>query len=212
MNFVFISKNELIEDSAKARICGPRALEVIKDHQLVAGLKVSCVVENAGRGKLTVTSCSEDLIEMDLIVDEPLPAGLALDLVVAYSRPQTMKKIFHLCTCLGVRSLSLVKTANVIAGYLQSKVLDKSEIRRQMILGCEQAGDAKFPEIYHFNNFYDFKNGDFVKNYSGQKLYGEISPQIIGKQSSSETLLLLGPESGLSSTEKQLLEQQGFLA
>ena len=218
MNYLFLAQSDLIENPASvspsefaAVLSSDRAREALKDHDLKAGLSISCVIENLGSGKVTIGACHPEKIEMTVTIQEALPARLPLDLVVAYSRPQTLKKLLQLSASVGLRSLSFVKTANVVPSYLQSKSLEPDQICRQFILGCEQAGDGVFPQLNQFKNFHEFIKSPMVLESKGQKLFGESASKVDICAASKETLLFLGPESGFTLEEKNILYKSGFM-
>lgn len=217
MNYLYISRSELRETSCpspngilQANIIGKRAGEVIKDHDLRSGLTIACVVENLGRGKVIIAGCSLDNIELQIKIEEPLPKRLELDLVIAYSRPQTLKKIFQLSASSGVRSLSFVRTQNVEKSYLKSKSLDLDQIQRQLILGCEQVGDGIFPVVNHYSNLGEFLDSNMLHGTNTFKLFGDVSSESNIIKRSGNIVLFLGPESGLTNQEKSTLISAGF--
>lgn len=217
MNYLYISQSELLESQEVANkseisacLTGLRAEEAIKDHDLKSGICISCVVEGSGRGKVTIGDCSKERVNLSVKIEEQLPPRLAVDLAVAYSRPQTLKKLFQLSASLGVRSLSFVKTENVVPSYLQSKSLEPLEIQRQLILGCEQAGDGVFPVINNYRSFYEFLNNPEIQNFKGHKLFGDIRSKPQTPATVAEAILFLGPESGFTEAEKEALKEAKF--
>jgi 16S rRNA (uracil1498-N3)-methyltransferase len=213
MNYLFISKSDLTPSknaSLQAIFVGSRAAEAIKAHDLKSGLNISCVVEDLGRGKVKVGECSQEMIELAVEIEGELPARTPLDLVVAYSRPQTIKKILQLAASTGLRSLSFIITENVVPSYLQSKTLETAEIRKHLILGLEQSGDGVFPELNHFKNFADFIRSGFITAHSGPKIFGDSDSKVSKYPTYSPSFVLIGPESGLTSWEKQTLLDRGF--
>lgn len=214
MNFLYIKLSEIKDTSSKnfyAIFSEERAIEALQDHSLKTGLQLSAVLEKTGRGKATILSCTSEKIELSLLIDCPLPERMPIDLVVAYCRPQTVKKLIHLAASLGLRSLSFVKTANVVASYLQSKSLTTTEVARQIRLGLEQAGDGVAPEINHFQRLSAFLESDIIKLRTGSKLFGDISAlSSLSGVGNSDSLLFLGPESGFIIEEKESLLASNF--
>ena len=217
MNYLFIAQSDLI-DKAPSSLKGPllanlsdeRAKEAIKDHGLKSGIKISCVVEGVGRGRVVIGSCTCERVELSAEIEQALPARMSIDLVVAYSRPQTIKKLLQLASALGLRSLSFVKTENVVASYLQSKSLELAAIRRQLLLGCEQAGDGLFPELSFFKNFHEFIKSELLTKKSDNRFFGDVGAKVSVCEFHNDALLFLGPESGFTLKEKRDLESYGF--
>lgn len=214
MNLIFIKKSELFEtDSAssryRARLSGARARQAMEQHDLGEGLEISCVLEDTGRGKVKVEKISVEEIDLNLAIQAPPYQLLPIDLVVAFSRPQTMKKILQLAASFGIRSLSFIKTEGVVPGYLQSKALRPDQIEENFIIGCQQSGECCFPLFNKFFSLKSFLNSELVLR-SKACYFGDSLPQVTGSIVKEAAVLLLGPESGLTEAEKGLLRESEF--
>lgn len=213
MNFLFIPAHVVEKSTGQsgfASLRGARAAQAVEDHDLKSGLSIACVVERQGRGRVEIASCSRERIDMHFCLNQPLPPRTEIALVVAYARPQTVKKILQLGAATGLSSLSFVKTENVVDSYLDSKVFLPEEIERQFTLGCEQVGDGKFPQLRQFKSLKSFLASPDLFADVTQKLFGHATRAASRSLPAGSKLLFLGPESGFTEDERESLKENGF--
>jgi 16S rRNA U1498 N3-methylase RsmE len=76
----------------------------------------------------------------------PEEAG-GVDLVLALPRPKALRRILRLTATMGVRRLDLVNAWRVEKSFFDSPVLEAGSIRRELVLGAEQGGTTRLPEV-----------------------------------------------------------------
>lgn len=173
------------------------------------------------RGQATVLRASKDEVLLELTLDLPALPRFPAALVVAVSRPQTIKKIIHLATTLGMMELHLLKTANVEKSYLQSKVLENDAIKAEVVLGLEQAVDSIPPAIQIHRNFHAFSTDvlpTILQDVPGQKTTrllahtsAETGKVFLGQGDLNQKLIVaIGPEAGWSEQEISKFQGLGF--
>lgn len=80
-----------------------------------------------------------------------------LRLFFALQRPQTIKKILQLSSCLGVASINFFISEKSQKSYLNSPIWQPANIRQECILGMEQGGQVYAPEVQLFKNKYQLQ-------------------------------------------------------
>ena len=102
------------------------------------------------RGKATVTSVTADAIAFSFAWETQSPPPLApITLLVGLPRPQTVRKILHAATELGVAALHFVTTEKSEPSYAQSKLWSSGEWRRHLLDAAQQAFDTRLPDVAH---------------------------------------------------------------
>jgi RsmE family RNA methyltransferase len=218
MNCVVLLPNE-VNDEGLAVLSGNRALHLIKRHSLTAGLRVRAAILDKGLGYLDVLSVdySEELITVKALCEEEPPARLPIDLIVAVPRPQTIKKLLHLAASTGLRSLTFVGSEKGEKSYLHSKMLRDPSLHDELLLGIEQACDARVPVVRVAPSIAQLLKEQplsldsdatlrIVADTGAARLFSES----VSKEKITSFVLTIGAESGWSCRELKLLVGAGF--
>ena len=151
MNLLLIRPEELTAPDA-ASITGERVAAVQEDHKLSPGLCVRAGVLGGEMGSARVISCTPEHIDLRLELGEQAPQKHPLELIVAISRPQTMKKVLWFTGSSGIARLHLVGSAKGEKSYLQSKSLQSPHLERELFRGLEQGCDTVLPPVSQYPN------------------------------------------------------------
>lgn len=210
VNYILILEQELQTDDL-AQLSDARARYAQGVHELTRGLTVACIVQGKGVGHATVLETLDDRVTLQVSVERPPPPRTGVRLLVAIPRPQTVKKLLQLAASAGVERLDFVRTHNVVKSYLQSKALLPENIRRELIIGMEQAGDPLFPVIEIHQGLESVLDSFLLERQSAETRFladaareGEISGLggiAVGRLRES-VILAIGPESGWTDVEK----------
>ncbi|SLM28999.1 conserved hypothetical protein [Desulfamplus magnetovallimortis] len=181
-------------------------------------LKVGLLNHQMGKG--TVTSISEDSIQMsvDLTYAPPLP--LPLTLILALPRPKMLKRILQTTASLGIKEIYLINTWRVEKSFWSSPLLYQKNLEKELILGLEQAKDTLLPKIHLKRLFMPFITED-LPDIIEQSSQIESPPLLLtthpGEQLppcpekvKQRTILAMGPEGGFIDKEIASLEKAGF--
>lgn len=169
LNSLVILPDECV-DATRARIVGERARQVGVLHSLKVGTELAVGVLGGGRGRGRVLSISADEVVIETtITSEALPRA-PISLVVAVPRPQTVKKVLHFATTMGLEAVHFVRADNCEKSYFNSRALTVGEIQEELILGLEQAVDSKAPVVQIHERFRPFAE--------------DVLPQLLLKNSS----------------------------
>lgn len=145
------------------------------------------------------------------------PDTLAITLIVALPRPQSLKKILQTIAEMGVQRLVLVGAERVEKSYFQSKVLQPEQIRAHLQLGLEQAVATRLPEVEVLKRLTAL---DRLLSEGSMKLFADTkASQTIEKlyeieksRFTDEVVLAIGPEGGWTDNERAWFSRSGFSA
>jgi 16S rRNA (uracil1498-N3)-methyltransferase len=201
----FIAKNKIV-------ISGRRAEHVLSVHKAEIGKQLTVGLYNSKLGKGTVTSLSNGKIEMITNLTDDPPTPIPLTLILALPRPKSLKKALHVATTLGVKKIFLIETWKVDKSYWQSPLLQSEEIKKQLILGLEQAKDTVLPEVIlkrRFKPFIEDEIPEIIKDTIPFVAHPTNSKPCPYNCNESITLAI-GPEGGFTDYEVNKFTEQGF--
>lgn len=208
MNRVFLKKNGeeekifVVRDSAKRE-------HLLHHLKVDIGSTIKVAIENQGLGLARVTHCSNN--EIFLEVEKLGPAQpQPYTLLVASSRPPTMKKILEHGSSLGVSEFILFPGELSEKSYLTSKIYEEEALEQLLTLGIEQGGQfATIPTVRRVNSLSEAmkaaKGAKFLLSLESKKTWER-------KDFENETHLTLaiGPERGWTQKEEEKLIKENF--
>ncbi len=212
MNFLFIKKSEL--NGNTACLTGDRARYATVVHNASIHQEYSVIVESAGITRGRVVTAEANLIELELETIKQAIVRPAINLIVGISRPPTVRKVIHSAVSFGVNKLCFLSSANSEKSYFSSKALLQDEMEAEVVLAQEQSGQVCPPEIVVARQFKKFVEDDFNDLAgSGRRLLCDCSyvsgiSRLANELKNQTVTLVIGPESGWTVFEKQLLQQQ----
>ena len=213
MNLVLLHPEDLLSDS-QARLTGRRVRHIVEVHRAEEGddLAVGMLGGRIGSGR--VIKLGDAALDLDISFDRDPPEPLSFTIVLALPRPKVLRRVLRSLTVLGVKRIVLMNAARVEKSYWQSPFLEREEIRRQLILGLEQAFDTILPEVLLRPRF---------KPFAEDELPGMLrdSVALVAHPGSSApcprevrrpVTLAIGPEGGFVPYELDILSACGFTA
>ncbi len=202
-----------------AEIAGPlsrhdtRAAHILDVLRRKPGDTFDAGLVNGPRGKGTLATVNAELLTLTFTWDALPPPPLApITLLVGLPRPQTVRKILHAATELGVAVVHFVATEKSEPGYAQSTLWSSGEWRRHLLEAAQQAFDTRLPEVTHdrslaaalaalAKNFTRFA----LDNYEATAPFSEC--HLMGD---APVALAFGPERGWSRLDREALRAHGF--
>ncbi len=213
MNLILLFEDDYI-DTNTVSLSGRRLKHIRTVHKVTDGKSLSVGTINGLIGTGIVKSVTKErvLMKTDLSVSPPKP--LPLKLVLAMPRPKVFSRILACVTAMGVKEIYLIHAQKVEKSYWQSPRLDSENIRKQLILGLEQAKDTVMPEISFHRLFKPFVE-DVLPGICENSLKLVAHPYC--KKSlpvgiNKPATLVVGPEGGFIPYEIEKLENTGFQA
>ena len=213
MNIVLLLPEDMVSDS-RARLTGRRFRHIVEVHRVAEGddLTVGMLGGRTGTGR--VIMLKDSAVELDISLDRDPPEPLPITVVLALPRPKVLRRVLRTLTVLGVKRIVLVNAARVEKSYWQSPFLEREEIRRQLVLGLEQARDTLLPEVLLRPRFKPFVE-DELPGMARESLAlaahpgsGAACPRDVRRP----VTLAVGPEGGFVPYEIDLLFARGFVA
>jgi 16S rRNA (uracil1498-N3)-methyltransferase len=214
MNLLLLFKDDFINDAGRIRLEGRRFRHVHDVHRPAVGdeLRVGLAGGLTGTGRITLLK--DTLLEMDVNLFNTPPVALPLTLILSLPRPKVLRRILFSMTAMGVKNIVLINSFRVEKSFWQSPVLLPENIRKQLVLGLEQAGDTILPEVLlkpFFKPFAEDEIPFLIKDTfplvadPGAK---EPCPRDVRKP----VTLAIGPEGGFIQYEIDKLTSCGFNA
>lgn len=219
MNSLLIHPDEC-SGPGKAVLRGARAEYGWDIHGLREGIPIKLAVLHGLRGSGVVTNAARQRIEIDLVLDTPARTPLPFVLLVGVCRPQTVKKIIHLASMLGVESVLFVGTDRMQKSYLSSKAFSQEFLETQSMKGLEQVWDSRMPAISIYPKLDKYLEERAALDRSTEQMFrivaapgGEsiASEQLKSRIVNSEKIeIAIGPEAGWTPREIELFQSGGF--
>jgi RsmE family RNA methyltransferase len=202
------------EDFASAtrvRLSGRRLAHVRDVHRARPGdtLRVGRLDGELGTGR--VLSLDDGALELEVSLDTAPPAPSPVRLLLALPRPPSLRKVLQQATALGVKEFWLVHSRRVEKSFWHSHGLEPDALRRQLLLGLEQAGDTIVPRVELRRSFRPFVEDELPALLSGSRglVAHPESPTPCPRALAEPVTLVVGPEGGFLSHEIDLLAAQG---
>ena len=213
MNSILFSSDELVADN-RVRLSG-RTLQHVRgvlDAREGDELAVGLIGGKMGQGK--ITRLDGNALEMEVLLDCEPPAALPVTFILALPRPKVMRRVLYSLTVMGVKRIILVNTARVEKSYWQSPFLEQEAIRRQLLLGLEQARDTIVPEVALKPRFKPFVEDELPAIMQGTLALvahpgaDATCPRTVP----GPVTLAVGPEGGFVPYEVEMFVSRGFRA
>ena len=164
---------------------------------------------NQGLAQGLIKDISENCVEIE--VSERHPGKFfPIKLVVAVSRPPTMKKILEHGTSLGVSEFHFYRPELTEKSFLEAKLFKEEQFKKHLEYGLSQSKVYfNLPKVISHKGLPDLENFKDDQRYllkmdAGQNFNTKV-PNL-----DKPLALVLGPERGLIPKENQYFEQAGF--
>jgi 16S rRNA (uracil1498-N3)-methyltransferase len=216
MNCILLQPAEIATAPAgiggHAQLRGRRALHVIKVLRAEPGQIVRVGALGNRLGHATITSVSEEAVELGSIsLDTEPPPPLAVTLCVAVPRPKSLRRVLHAATTLGVKRIVLMESWRVDKSYWQSPLLTPDAIRSVLLLALEQAVDTVLPTVEIKRRFRPFVEDDvpaLIRDTTAIVAHpGSAEP--MPDAAAGPMTLFVGPDRGFTPFEIELLVARG---
>lgn len=210
MNLLLLFPTDL-DGSAEAVIRDERRDHVAKVLRAVPGdrLRVGQLGGLVGEG--TILELDDERLRLAFDLREPPPAALPVDLVLALPRPKFLGRTLQAATAMGVKRIVLLGSARVERSYWQSSMAAPEAVRRQLLLGLEQARDTVLPEVEwwpRLRRFVDERLDALLAGRRGLVAHGDAAMPF-PRGPVGPAVLFVGPEGGFLDEEVETLRRAG---
>lgn len=195
----------------RVRLGGRRFAHVRDVHRARVGqpLRVGVVGGRLGSGR--VRALEGDAVVLDVTLERDPPAPCAVSLALALPRPPSLRKVLQQATAFGVKRFVLIHSRRVEKSYWQSSGLEPEAIRRQLLLGLEQAGDTILPSVEQRPRFKPWacdELPEWLATSRGLVAHPESAERCPHAVADPVTLIV-GPEGGFVPWEIERLREAG---
>ena len=151
VNFLLLQPDEIDADG-RAVLRGRRAEHVRTVLRADVGALLRAGVVGGALGTATVREVTSERVVIDAVLQQ-LPAAADDVLLLAVPRPKVLLRIYAHAAALGFGRIVLCRTWRVEKSHLQSNALRADVAAEQLLLGLEQAGRTRVPEVLFFPLF-----------------------------------------------------------
>jgi 16S rRNA (uracil1498-N3)-methyltransferase len=212
MNLILFSESDFVGRANRVRLRGRRLRHVLAVHRAKLGDTLRVGLLNAQLGTGVITAFTSEALEMDVTLEQAPPAPLPVTLLLALSRPKSLKRVLQGATAMGVKRIVLMNTWRVEKSFWQSPLLQPEALREQMILGLEQACDTVLPEIALRQRFKPFVEDEVPHLIRGTRalIAHPGSRQACPHDVRQPVTLAVGPEGGYIPYEVDMFQASSF--
>jgi len=230
VNLLLVEPDEVGSDG-RVRLEGRRAKHLLRVLGVTEGQTLRAGVVGRGPGTARVVGVETGSVKaVEVVVEhvgevpDRVAAGPPVDLILALPRPKALRRILRLVAAMGVRRLTLINAWRVEKSYFQSPLLEPEAIRKELLLGAEQGGTARLPEVSVERFFVPCVEGlekegggrPRILAHPGAPMIEEVSvEQVVGEEEGGTglgagCLLAIGPEGGWIEPELGSFDRAGF--
>ncbi len=161
-------------------------------------------------GRARIARLDDLGLELEVTLEREPPPPHPAALAVALPRPPSLRKVLQQATALGVKGISFFASARVEKSYWQSSALRPDALREQLLLGLEQAGDTRVPELTFAKRFRAFVTEHLPTLAAGAPVFAAHPGHARADFARAERcVIVVGPEGGFVDDELAALERAG---
>lgn len=195
-------------------ITAQRQIEHLRTHVNVAvGDHLKVGIRGGMRYLTEIVNISDQVIVLEALHEEPVPAKLPVTLIVAMPRPKVLRRLIMDSVTLGVEKIILLHSYRVDKSYWQSPFLQQLE--QYVTLGLEQAGDTIAPKIECYKRFKPFVEDilpSLIRADQPAFVAHPYAEQKMPFALEQACTIVIGPEGGFIPYEIELLTKNGCQA
>ncbi len=227
MNLVLLDADELSLD-AVATLRGRRAEHFLRVLRPTVGSSLRAGIIDGARGTIIVQAMTADAVTVQFSPSESGP-GLAapswqqLTVVLAVPRPKVLSRVIESLATFGVRRVVLCNSWRVDKAYLASPRMALAALREDCVLGAEQGGHTRLPQLVVYSRFMQMLDAEFppgaddaMDSHSGiaQRLVAHPGAAVdaLGYTTAlvQPQVVAIGPEGGWIERELTTFADRGF--
>ena len=213
MNLVLLDESDLAPDGT-ARLAGRRAAHVAEVLRAEPGSRILAGRVGGKLGEAVVLAASRDEVVLAPRLDRDPPPPSPVALLAALPRPKVLRRVLQAVASMGVKRLVLLGGYRVERSYFSSPLLADSGIRRELLVGLEQARDTVLPEVIVRRLFEPFVEDELDAFAADRRRLlahpGEAPPLDGLPGAGGGAAIAIGPEPGWTEYEAGELVRRGF--
>ncbi len=216
MNLILIAPGEVTAHGAvELRNRRARHVRTVLGGRVGQSLRVGLI--NGALGTGMVKAVTEDTVTLRCVFNKAVPPIPPVGILLALPRPKVMKRLWAPLASLGVGRIYLTNARRVERFYFDTHTLQPEFYEPQLLLGLEQAGDTRLPQVTIHRRLEKLlaealpapapDEHRWVAHPAGEQHIGDLPRKGAPPQ---RICLAVGPEGGWSARELQLLADSGF--
>ena len=212
MNLIILFKEDFLNPT-QVRLYGRRREHVLNIHRAAIGDELRVGLINGLLGYGRIFRLTDQVLEMEILLDQQPPEPLPVTLLLALPRPKMLRRILQSVSSLGVKKIHLINSYRVDKSFWSSSLLQPEKLQEQLLLGLEQGCDTILPEIHLQPRFKPFVEDELPGISAGTNAYvahpetGGDFPQTLNQPAT----VAIGPEGGFIPYEVEKLQNCGFI-
>jgi|TARA_B100001063_G_C16716748_1_gene531149 RsmE family RNA methyltransferase len=213
MNILVLDNEDFLGESKDiVKLYGRRAKHILGIKKATIGSSIKAGLLNGNSGVAILKDIDSESVTLKVSLKvQPSPL-LPLSIILALPRPKMLRRILQTIASLGIKKMYLLNTCKVEKSYWQSPQLDKINIRKELLLGLEQASETLIPEIVIKKRFKPFVEDELPSIVRGTQtlIAHPCTTKYFPKEIKKSTLIAIGPEGGFTDYEFQKFTSIGF--
>ncbi len=214
MNWIVITKADQVIGS-RIRIFGPAKIHILKILKKSVSDSLRIVRPDITRGTYRIVNIEEDYVEVEeesILGKATKPYLNNIEVFFALPRPQTGKKILHLCGAYGIGKINFIFPEDKNKEYLTSPLYNGGELT-ELYGGMSQTGNLYSTEIIYTRSAKDFyqrlnHKDTYVMDPEGERL-GSLFHSILTHDPPTAKFVF-GPEAGFHPFEIAKFKDMGI--
>ncbi|MCK5944199.1 MAG: 16S rRNA (uracil(1498)-N(3))-methyltransferase [Planctomycetes bacterium] len=213
MNFLLLEPHELAADG-RCELRGRRARHLREVLRAEVGQRLRAGVIDGDLGTAVVERLDDELAIVHAELQRaPAPVGDVL--LLAVPRPKVLMRMLGHAAALGFARVVLFRSWRVDKSWMQSRAFDPQVQREQLVLGLEQAGRTRLPEVLHFDRFKPMVEDELPRLTLPELRFvahprGAVSTRALARMPDRPFALAVGPDGGFVDYEVDKLRERGF--
>ncbi|MFN8644958.1 MAG: 16S rRNA (uracil(1498)-N(3))-methyltransferase [Candidatus Binatia bacterium] len=212
MNLLLLDEADFVA-ADRVRLTGRRLRHVREVHRAAVGdvLRVGRIDGLAGFAAVEALDDTALVLAVTLDAEPPPPAPVRL--LLALPRPKSLRRVLQGAAAFGVKDLVLLNSWRVEKSFWESPALAPAALREQLLLGLEQGGDTRLPNVALRRRFKPFVEDELPALLASSR--GLVAhPTAIApcpRALAGHVTLAVGPEGGFIPYEVEALQRAGCL-
>jgi 16S rRNA (uracil1498-N3)-methyltransferase len=217
VNLLLLEPGE-VEAGDRVWLTGRRARHLLQVLHVEPGRTLRAGVAGGATGLCEVVEVGADRVSVRFRpqqgreVADPAP----LRLILALPRPKVLRRVLRAVASLGVPELRLINAWRVEKSYFSSPLLAPAALREELLLGCEQGGHPRLPEVKLEPLLVPFLEALPAATSDELRLLadpgaGDGAERLLDRLAAARRLMVaVGPEGGWTDRERESFLERGF--
>ncbi len=216
MNLLLLEPAE-VDAAGRTRLRDRRAKHIRSVLRAVPDQVLRVGVIGGGIGSGRVVSLDDGSVELDVEIDNPVPARPWIDLIVGLPRPAVLHRVLQTVAAMGVGRLDLTAAWRVEKSFFSSPALRPESIRKHLLLGAEQGMTTRLPAVHQHRLLVPLIRQLEASEEPPQRVLAHPDASgsfetVFSLAAGGRLEIAIGPEGGWIDREVESFQRAGFVA